>query len=223
MAQISLSLYVANDQGKVIEVEDHMTVDSIIPSLLRLNGAEDLSPDMIRQCTILVSRRIEIDVETTLQQLGIRNGDALSLIIHVPTSKIALLLDPMVPGFQSIRITRTGRTVGRRDEDRPESQPDYDLLPFLSYLSRQRGLSSEQARLLERKISQQQAQFVEQDGLWSVQMIGRAPMFVNSERLVTNQRVVLHEGNVIAFGDNPNRPILRLNVQFENVDSPRRE
>lgn len=204
MAQISLSLYVANDQGKVIEVEEHMSLAEIIPRLLQLNGTQDLSGPVQDQCTILISRRVEMSQDVSLNELGIRSGDAISLIVHVPTSSVTLLLEPLPQGrYAPIRIGRSGRILGRKDDARPGTQPDIDLSGYVVPPDR------------ARKMSQQQAQLIEQDGVWSVQMVGRAPMFVNSERLVPNQQIQLYEGNVIAFGDTPNRPVLGLRVSFE--------
>lgn len=202
MARLSLSLHISNDQGKHVVFSDDMALGEIVTRLLRASSDEALDNATPDQCTILISRQIESDLNLTLNQLGVRNGDALSLIVHVPISNITLVLDPMLRGYEPLAINRSGLTLGRRDEQRPETQPDRDLSYLLPELERQ-------------KLSQQQARLFDENGGWSVQLVGRTPMYVNSERLVPERRVLLHEGDVIFIGSNPNYALLRFAVHYK--------
>lgn len=194
MAQISISLYVTYDEGRTITVADHMAIGEVVQHLLQeLSPDERVDASDLNHCTITVSRQIIglENLDLALNQLGVRNGDALSLIIHQSSSSVTLVLDPMLREFQPLRLKRT-TMIGREQ-----------LQVYLPYGDDKQRISSEQVS------------FEVIDGVWSAKMIGRTPMFINGEHFQRDQTVVLHEEDVIAFGNNPARPLLRLAVGFQ--------
>ncbi len=203
IAQDKVSVQVVRDKGHAIEVPAEMRVQDLIPYLVNIAQVTLPNNNPRDYCTLLVSRPVT-DPMKTLADLDLESGDALTLIMHHHT--INLLLIPNNELGEPLRIRHSPTVIGRIDAERVRSQPDVSLLPLLPEDHQQ-------------AVSQRQAELYEQEGLWYVKLLGRAPMHVNSQPLKSGDSAVMLQANdVISFGHDPNRPILQLTVAFETED-----
>jgi hypothetical protein len=207
MAEISVTFNILDESGQVLQVSDHTPISELLPHILRnLSSNTQAMKAMLDQSIILVARPVR-DLESTLYELGVRNGDVLHIVqTHIRASSVKLTLtspqNSVSPFY--FEVDHSPALLGvHRDINKSPSTLDIDLSPVLP---------EDKLRL----ISRQQAEFTEADGVWSVRLYdgAKAPMFVDNERLIPDRSIQLNDNSVLSFGSNLNRPDFQVIVRL---------
>jgi hypothetical protein len=194
---------VMSDSGDTLEISDHVAFGELLPALIRhfKPEAENFDPDQ----SLIVLGRPVAHPQSSPSELGIRPGDMLSLLqVRFQSSRVALILASPRHVHAPFKVSYSPAVMGRFDRNLADQPLDIDLSRVLP-------------RRKERAVSRRQAEFVEENGAWSVHLHpdARVPMFVDNQRLLLEQPLALAENNVLSFGPGPNRPDFQLVVRFE--------
>lgn len=195
-------LNILRDSGDSIEVTDHTPLAEALPPLWNaLGGGGQFALDRL---TVWCARPVG-DLRRTAEALGVRAGDALNLVqVRLRSSRVTMVLSAPRGGHTPFRINYSPAILGRFDRHLADQPLDIDLARVLPHGK-------------ERSISRRQAEFIEEGGLWLVQLHNDAsvPMFVDNQRVTAERPVALYEGSVLSFGHGPNQPDFQLVVRFE--------
>lgn len=201
----SLSLNVIDESGQFIELPDDVPLSQILPHIeMHLQG----EGTTISGHLLFVSRVVD-NLDQTLSELGIGDGDSLHLVrvdsaLHVTKLQLYLPRNDRQPWRE---VMPPMAVLGRDDGSMPDVQLDIDVS---SAISSEKQIS---------RVSRRQLQFYVEDGRWFVVLhkLANAPAFVGSLRLTENSPVQLAEGNVITIGASPNQAVLQFNVRLESL------
>ncbi len=83
MAEISISLNMLDISSAAVQLAEDRPLRDQLPGLLDSAGVHDLTGDALDQCLVLVNRPV-VHLERTLNELGARTGDMLSILPHPP-------------------------------------------------------------------------------------------------------------------------------------------
>jgi len=199
--KISLSLNLIDQSKLQIEAPDDMPLSDILPLILQRLGEDAGSLD---QYIVFVARAVSLD--QTLGEISVHSGDGLHIVktdVMAASVKLQLFLPRQSGPWKEIR--RTPAYLGRYDEELQDVPLDIDVTDILPADKK-------------RAVSRRQALFTEHEGRWYVQLHENAkiPMFVNSQRVVPNQRVLLEQNDVLAVGASANQPDLQLIIHLES-------
>jgi hypothetical protein len=194
---------VMSDTGDVLELSDRVPFAALMPALLSFVQREGQMPGP-GEPRVLIGRIVS-DPGRSLEEGGVQPGYVIGLFqVRLAPSRITLVLASPRGAHAPFRVSYSPALMGRFDRSLSSHPPDIDLARAVP-------------RGKEDAISRRQAELVEEDGVWSVQIHreANAAMFVDSQRLLPGQPITLAENNVLSFGPSPTRPDLQLVVGFE--------
>jgi hypothetical protein len=194
---------VMSDTGDVLELSDHVPISALMPALLAFMRREGQMPGL-EEPQVLIGRIVS-DPDRSIEEVGAQPGYVIGLFqVRLAPSRITLVLASPRGAHAPFRVSYSPALMGRFDRSLTGHPPDIDLSRALP-------------RGKENAVSPRQAEFVEEDGVWSVQTHrdANAPVFVDGQRLLPGQPIALAENNVLSFGSSPTRPDLQLVVRFE--------
>lgn len=194
---------VMGDTGDVLELSDRVPFAALMPALLAFVQREGRMPGP-GDPRVLIGRIVS-DAGRNLEEVGVQPGHVIGLFqVRLTPSRITLVLASPRGAHAPFRVSYSPALMGRFDRSLSSHPPDIDLARAVP-----RGKDG--------AISRRQAEFVEEDGVWSVQIHreANAAMFVDGQRLLPGQPLALAENNVLSFGPSPTRPDLQLVVRFE--------
>jgi hypothetical protein len=194
---------VLSDSGDTLEISDHVAFGELLPALIR-HFKPEVGGSSLDQYLIALGRPVSRS-QSLPSELGIRPGDVLSLLqVRFQSSQVALILASPRDVHAPFRVNYSPAVMGRFDRNLADQPLDIDLSRVLP-------------RRKERAVSRRQAEFVEENGIWSVHLHpdSRVPMFVDNQRLLLEQPLIIAENNVLSFGPGPNHPDFQLVVRFE--------
>ena len=202
---LSLNVISLDDLGESVEVPSDVPISRIVPRILehlyKQQGGGDSD-----NFTLFVAKQVSAlpqEMEKTLSELNVRNGDALYLVrLNTSSSKVQFF----IPGEtqHAFEISNSPTVIGR-DKDDPElaAYPlNIDLSPYLR---------PEQYKLISRR----QARFIHDDGQWYIQLHerSRAPIFVDNQQLTAGKWVRLQDETLITIGSE-NKFSIHFNVRL---------
>ena len=188
-------LKIFNGDGKRLDVQRDTKFKDIIPYIGKQVGDQNMV-----EKSVLTIRRTVIDSNLKLGDLGIYNGDTLTVEpIKISRSKAVLILASPYNAHPPIRITYSPAVLGRSDKS------DINISALLHTES-------------VNSLSRQQVKFIEDGGTWTVRLHENASMtavYLNKQPLSVDSSMELTEGAMLSFGFDLNQPMLELYVKFE--------
>jgi hypothetical protein len=139
-----------------------------------------------------------LDGDTTLQDLNLQSG---SYVFFIKPTTVSTKLELWVRNRKEQTIEKQKALIGRLDED-DDIYPDFDLTSYLGEF--------------ELKVSRKQAYFIEENGSWKIQLAdeARSALFVDNQRLVAGSSYDIYNDSVLSFGNNSEKPYLRVIVKI---------
>jgi hypothetical protein len=191
--ELVVGMNVQRPTGDVLEVSDNATVADIQRELGRFAGT--------RGRPVLYIGRYVVDLDATLADYRLANGDMVSLAMLPSHQDAVLLLVPARGGYSPFHVEGQRAILGGARPGEPVTVDIGNILP-----RRKRSV-----------VQGPQAELMRINEMWHIQLLPSAslPMFLDSQRLMPMRPKALHENNVISLGTSPTEPLLQLVVQFE--------
>ena len=203
MKGIQFSTQLIQDQFIQLESSAEISMDRLLPmvcSQMKGTGACPSAEDF----KILIARQYSGNLEQTLQELNLQNGDYIILVQPLMTTVKLVFHLPNQRPQDGIIVTQQEILVGRRD-DTARIFPDLDLTQWLIDKNRD-----------PLKVSRQLAWMREKDGKWEISLHpdARSVVYVEKNRLEPGKKIEVKDEIILSFGSHLENPELRLVVRL---------
>ncbi len=203
MKGIQFSTQLIQDQFIQLESSSDIPLEKLLPQVCnQLKGAG--SCPSIEDFKILIARQYTGNLDQTLQELNLQQGDCIILVQPLMTTVKLVFHLPNQRPQDGIIVTQQEILIGRRD-DNARIFPDLDLTQGLVDRGRD-----------PLKVSRQLAWMREKDGKWEISMHpdARSAVYVERTRLEPGKKLEIKDEYVLSFGSHLESPELRIVVRL---------